>query len=123
LRPVAIPEFKLKEQNRRHGCQPVASSAVDAGHLGHVDDLHDAARYLFLDENLATSPAAVNPFNARVGEGRQQQTYTALKKKFPRNWPKSCQLWRIPPAVNDYLGKEVPDIYEDIRYTNTTNRT
>jgi len=48
-------------------------TSVDVGHLGHVDDSHDAARYLFLNENLATSPAAVNraflsPFNTRVDE-------------------------------------------------------
>jgi hypothetical protein len=44
---------------------------VDLGHLAHVDDLHAAADYLFLDDDLATSPDAVNrsflsPFNARV---------------------------------------------------------
>jgi hypothetical protein len=51
-------------------------SAVDVGHLGHVDDLHDAARHLFLDEDLATSPDAVqraflSPFNSRVEQFNQ----------------------------------------------------
>ncbi|KAN0066774.1 PIF1-like helicase domain containing protein [Elaphomyces granulatus] len=50
---------------------PPYETTVDLGHLAHVDDLHAAANYLFMDDNLATSPDAVrraflSPFNERV---------------------------------------------------------
>jgi hypothetical protein len=50
---------------------PPFETTVQLQHLGHVDDKKSAADFLFLDENLATSPAAVqraflSPFNARV---------------------------------------------------------
>jgi len=50
---------------------PPYETTVDLGHLAHVDDLHAAANYLFMDDNLATSPDAVHraflsPFNERV---------------------------------------------------------
>jgi hypothetical protein len=43
-------------------------TTVDLGHLAHVDDLHAAADYLFMDNNLATPSDAVrlaflSPFN------------------------------------------------------------
>jgi hypothetical protein len=50
---------------------PPYEATVDLKHLEHLDDMEAAARFLFLDESLATSEAAVrraflSPFNARV---------------------------------------------------------
>jgi hypothetical protein len=46
---------------------------VDLSHLEHVLDMDTAARFLFLDDNIVTSPNAVHraflsPFNAGVDQ-------------------------------------------------------
>jgi hypothetical protein len=80
-------------------------TSVDVGHLGHVDDLHDAARYLFLDENLATSPAAViraflSPFNSRVDEFNRLMLNSIQgherKFKFHPSFPRAVSLLASP---------------------------
>jgi hypothetical protein len=52
---------------RPSGQRPYETT-VDLGHLAHMDDLHAATDYLFMDDNLAPSPDAVHraflsPFN------------------------------------------------------------
>jgi hypothetical protein len=50
---------------------PPFEAAVPVRHLRHLENMDGAARFLFLDDSLATSPDAVrraflSPFNARV---------------------------------------------------------
>ncbi|KAN0067692.1 hypothetical protein V8E54_014257 [Elaphomyces granulatus] len=56
-------------------------TSVDVGHLGHVDDLHDVARYLFLNENLATSPDTLVPEATTLQQlsATERTLYTQLR--------------------------------------------